>query len=150
MLTYILRSLAIKQRYIEIDEFDRGPRNVFNLGHSFGHAIEAATNFEVPHGIAVTIGMDVALEVAFGLGLTEESTVTRMRPVLRQNAADYGGLSVPMGIFFKALCKDKKNISNDTVTVILPLRGGKIETSVQPFNDRFRALCSGYFDKAVT
>src|SRR2546430_1265983 len=57
MLAFIRRSLEIKQGLIEIDEFDRGPRNIMNYGHSFGHAIEAATDFTVPHGIAVTMGM---------------------------------------------------------------------------------------------
>ena len=33
---------------VERDEFDRGPRMVLNYGHSFGHAIESATDFAVP------------------------------------------------------------------------------------------------------
>ena len=52
----IFRSLSIKKAMIERNEFDQGPRNVFNYGHSFGHAIESATHFEVPHGIAVSFG----------------------------------------------------------------------------------------------
>ncbi len=35
---------------------DQGIRNVFNYGHSFGHAIEIAINFSISHGIAVIIG----------------------------------------------------------------------------------------------
>ncbi|MEK7862885.1 MAG: 3-dehydroquinate synthase, partial [Chloroflexota bacterium] len=58
--SYIRASLEIKRRIIEEDEFDRGIRNVMNYGHSFGHAIESATAYAVPHGIAVTIGMDMA------------------------------------------------------------------------------------------
>ncbi|MEO8162360.1 MAG: iron-containing alcohol dehydrogenase [Ilumatobacteraceae bacterium] len=50
---YTLGSLLIKKRFIELDEFDSGIRNIFNFGHSFGHAIEAATGFAIPHGIAV-------------------------------------------------------------------------------------------------
>jgi 3-dehydroquinate synthase len=45
---------------IEIDDFDAGSRKVFNYGHTFGHAIEAASGFGIPHGIAVSIDMDVA------------------------------------------------------------------------------------------
>ena len=40
-----------------------------NYGHSFGHAIESATNYSIPHGIAVTIGMDIANYVASKLGV---------------------------------------------------------------------------------
>src|SRR5581483_3202456 len=77
MLHYIRRSLDIKKRIIEIDEFDRGPRNVMNYGHSFGHAIESATDFAVPHGIAVTLGMDLANYTAVRTGRTGEAFFQR-------------------------------------------------------------------------
>ena len=60
MEKFIFNSLLMKKKLIEIDEFDTGLRNIMNYGHSFGHAIETATNYEIPHGIAVTIGMDIA------------------------------------------------------------------------------------------
>ena len=56
MMRMIIKSLEIKKEYIEKDEFDKGPRNIFNYGHSFGHAIESATEFKIPHGIAISIG----------------------------------------------------------------------------------------------
>ena len=59
LLGYIRAALRIKQPYIEIDEFDREIRNIFNYGHSFGHAIESATHYAIPHGVAVTIGMEI-------------------------------------------------------------------------------------------
>ncbi len=68
MVQFIRASLLFKKRLIELDEFDVGPRNVMNYGHSFGHAIETATNYGIPHGIAVTIGMDMANFVASKLG----------------------------------------------------------------------------------
>ena len=148
MLDYIHRSLAIKQRYIEIDEFDRGARNVFNFGHSFGHAIEAATDFAVPHGIAVTIGMDVALDVGHGLGMTEPRTVERMRPVLQRNARGYHKVPVPLTLFLAALGKDKKNTGTGTATVILPLGAGKVERVTVDMDDRLKKLCADYFKSA--
>ena len=57
---FILESLAIKKDMIERDEFDRNQRRVFNYGHTFGHAIEAISKYEISHGIAVTLGMDLA------------------------------------------------------------------------------------------
>jgi 3-dehydroquinate synthase len=62
-------SLAIKRRYIEDDEFDRGRRNLLNFGHCFGHALETTTGFVVPHGQAVTVGMLLADSVAVDRGL---------------------------------------------------------------------------------
>ena len=56
----IYNSLMIKKDYVEIDEFDVKERQIFNYGHSFGHAIESLTNYKIPHGIAVSFGMDMA------------------------------------------------------------------------------------------
>lgn len=50
-------SLRTKKWFIEIDEFDEKERLLLNFGHTFGHAIEGATDFEVSHGIAVGVGM---------------------------------------------------------------------------------------------
>ena len=63
-------SLTIKKRFIEEDEYDKGIRNLLNYGHTFGHAYESATDYAIPHGIAVTLGVLTAtfLLVAPGLG----------------------------------------------------------------------------------
>lgn len=50
-------TLKTKKRFIEEDEFDAGIRLLLNFGHTFGHAIEAATQFKVTHGVAVGLGM---------------------------------------------------------------------------------------------
>ena len=57
-------SLNAKKWFIEIDEFDKKERKLLNFGHTFGHAIEAASYFTIPHGIAILIGMKVALNFA--------------------------------------------------------------------------------------
>ena len=56
----IKRSLNIKKKFIEKDEFERKERIFLNYGHTFGHAIESTSNFKIPHGIAVSIGMHMA------------------------------------------------------------------------------------------
>ena len=62
-------SLRIKLPFIEEDEFDMGRRNLLNFGHCFGHALEAATEYEVSHGQAVVLGMLLAEVVAERRGL---------------------------------------------------------------------------------
>ena len=62
--TGVLNSLGIKQGYISEDEFDTGRRNLLNFGHCFGHALEAHSNFAIPHGQAIVIGMLLANRVA--------------------------------------------------------------------------------------
>jgi 3-dehydroquinate synthase len=54
-------SLMSKKWFIEVDEFDSAERKMLNFGHTFAHAIETASDFNVPHGISVGIGMLAAL-----------------------------------------------------------------------------------------
>lgn len=66
--------LCIKRAYFESDEFDKGRRNLCNYGHCFGHALESASAFSIPHGQAVLVGILVADRVAEARGLiTEEA-----------------------------------------------------------------------------
>ena len=53
----ILTALTIKKSVIEIDQFETDIRKGLNYGHTFGHVLESISNYEIPHGIAVTIGM---------------------------------------------------------------------------------------------
>lgn len=146
MMDYIRRSLAVKQRYIEIDEFDQGPRNVFNYGHSFGHAIEAATDFAIPHGIAVTIGMNMANYVSAGLGVGSEEHFRRMRPVMRRNYDGFERHPVPLDRFLKALSQDKKNQGRGSVTLILPDREAHVFKDKYPMDERLATLCRTYLE----
>jgi len=53
----IVNSLLAKKHFIEIDEFDKKERLLLNFGHTFGHAIEGASHYGIPHGIAVGLGI---------------------------------------------------------------------------------------------
>lgn len=57
-------TLRTKKKFIEEDEFDQGVRLLLNFGHTFGHAIEAASHFAITHGVAVGLGMLVAIEIS--------------------------------------------------------------------------------------
>jgi 3-dehydroquinate synthase len=67
-LEIISLSLFTKRWFIEIDEHDHKERQLLNFGHTFGHAIEGAANFAIPHGIAVGMGMLAAIECARLIG----------------------------------------------------------------------------------
>lgn len=58
--TLIYNSLLIKKEVIQIDEFDKSYRKALNYGHSVGHVLEKLTDFKIPHGQAVSIGIIVA------------------------------------------------------------------------------------------
>lgn len=117
---YTRAALVIKQAYIEKDEFDRGIRNVFNYGHSFGHAIESAANYAVPHGIAVAMGMDAANALSVARGLTPAEHHSRMHGPLRSLYREYQGLDLSLDAVFAAMMSDKKNTSS-ALGLILPV-----------------------------
>lgn len=60
--------LRKKSKIIQEDEFDRGLRKLLNFGHTFGHAIESTSNYAIPHGSAIIIGMLIANEISLNLG----------------------------------------------------------------------------------
>jgi 3-dehydroquinate synthase len=73
MLRGVENALAIKISYITEDEFDLGRRNFLNYGHCFGHALEATSDYAIPHGQAVVLGMILANSVAIRRGLLSPS-----------------------------------------------------------------------------
>lgn len=145
MLSYIKRSLEIKKNIIEQDEFDAGIRNKMNLGHTFGHAIESATNFGVPHGVAVTIGIDMANFMSVQFDRMHKEHFDRMHPTLKLNFCGYEVTDIPKEKFFAAISKDKKN-TDSKLCLILP-DAAAIPQRVECDNDEyFRESCSIYFD----
>jgi 3-dehydroquinate synthase len=139
-------ALEIKKKLVEIDEFDRGPRMVMNYGHSFGHAIETATEFAVPHGIAVTIGVDMANFVAVRMGRMAVGQFNRMHPTLRKNYQEFEAAKIPLDLMLGALGRDKKNIGKDLV-LILPDKDARIERVLVPAGGNFPDYCREFLDR---
>ncbi len=76
----IRRSCEAKAEVVSADEREAGARALLNLGHTFGHAIEAGVGYgEWLHGEAVAAGTMLAAEVSRRLGLIDERDVERMR-----------------------------------------------------------------------
>ncbi len=61
-------SLRTKKWFVEVDEFDKAERQLLNFGHTFGHAIEGATEFRISHGVAVGLGMLASIRFAQAAG----------------------------------------------------------------------------------
>ena len=140
----IERSLLIKKQMVEIDEFDRGPRRVFNYGHTFGHALEASTNFAVPHGIAVAYGIDLANMIASKLGLIDISLRNRIRPIL-QDIFDICPIpSFEIDSYLEALMKDKKVTSGKLNAIMTRGLGDMYQTPIE-LTDEIKNLISNFF-----
>lgn len=105
----IKKSLSIKKGYIEIDEFDKNERIVFNYGHTFGHAIESITNYGIPHGVAVSFGMDMANFISWKKGYIEKEDMLRAQNVFKTIWKGYSIDNISLSELIGAMEKDKKN-----------------------------------------
>ncbi len=86
----VRRCAAYKTALCLRDPHDHGPRHALNLGHTFGHAVEAASGYELPHGRAVALGMLAALRLS-GRDATPVEEVLAPEPVPRRPRAGLGG-----------------------------------------------------------
>ena len=143
---YIQESLRIKKEMIEIDEFDKGPRRKFNYGHTFGHAIEALTNYEINHGQAVTIGMDLANYISLNLGFITEVIYLEMNKLLKMNFPYFNIGNYNIEEYFQLLGKDKKN-TNTNLTCILMDGPGKLKVYEMEMNLQNKNIIGNYFKK---
>jgi len=72
LATAITKSCTHKAAVVAEDEKEQtGARALLNLGHTFGHGIEAAAQFNIPHGHCVAVGMALAFELSVSLGQCE-------------------------------------------------------------------------------
>lgn len=84
LLDVVTRCVAVKASIVSSDENERGVRAHLNYGHTFGHAIEHASEFRgMRHGEAVALGMMAAAYLARELGRIDEDVVQTHRRVLR-------------------------------------------------------------------
>ena len=144
----IHRSLQIKKAVIEIDEFDRNQRLLFNYGHSFGHAIESLTAYRVPHGIAVSYGMDLANYLSMHLGYISQDLYKEIHALLRKNWDGFELGRIDTDTFIGALKKDKKNIDSQVVVILTKGIGRMFKTTL-PINTENERWIDRYFEKVV-
>ena len=115
--------ISMKRDVVEEDEFDTGARQYLNLGHTFGHAVEAASAFSISHGCAVSIGMVMMTRAAVKKGYCKEDTLEQLIALLKQyhlpTEVPYPALSL-LGI----VRSDKKTMGG-TVTLVVPEKIGR-------------------------
>lgn len=83
LLTQIIkRCCELKSEVVNKDEKEKSYRRILNFGHTIGHAIEKLSEYKIPHGYAVSIGMCVEAEMAFRLKIIESESVLKLRMLL--------------------------------------------------------------------
>ena len=105
----ILRSCEIKADIVRRDEREQGDRALLNLGHTFGHAIEAATGYtEWLHGEAVGAGLLIAADMSRELGLLGAADVARVARLLQMAGLPTGAPRVGAARALDYMRVDKK------------------------------------------
>src|SRR5690242_67227 len=105
----IHRSCEIKAEIVGRDEREQGDRALLNLGHTFGHAIESATNYTTwLHGEAVGAGMLLAADMSKRLGWMTAADVERVEAILRRFGLPVDVSALSAGTLAEKMKIDKK------------------------------------------
>lgn len=80
----IARAITLKSRVVARDPYERGERRTLNLGHTLGHALEAASGFTLRHGEAVAMGLAASARASARLGLLDPEVAARIEALLER------------------------------------------------------------------
>jgi shikimate kinase/3-dehydroquinate synthase len=107
--TLVAQAIQVKINIIQEDPFDRGRRNVLNLGHTFAHAIEIVSRHAVRHGEAVAMGLAAVANLSARLGYCPATLQTRIEAALEAAALP---TRIPADVhperLYKTMSLDKK------------------------------------------
>lgn len=117
--------VSMKRDVVEEDEFDTGKRQLLNLGHTFGHAIEQKSHFQMTHGHAVAIGMHLIAKAAEAKGIAEKGTAAAIAKALEQNQLPKETEFSPAEVAEGTL-RDKKR-RGGTISFVFPKKIGACE-----------------------
>ncbi len=120
LLNLIYTCVKIKKRIIEEDEREeKGIRTVLNFGHTIAHGIEAASNYRISHGKAVSLGIISALHVSLKEKILKNKEVTARTERLLKNIGLPLKIKIDKRKVMQAIKKDKKFIRGKTRMVLL-------------------------------
>lgn len=121
LAVYIKNSLEFKKKFIEEDEFDKGVRILLNFAHTFGHAYETASEYAIPHGSAVALGMMTANNISVQRGLISQQYASRIENVCRKilTNIDIKKQWFDLKTVVSAIRKDKKQTNKEITAVLI-------------------------------
>jgi len=118
----IYESCRLKAEVVSKDEKEGGLRRILNFGHTIGHAIEAELNYQVPHGLAVAVGMAVEAKISEKLGICRQEVAGEVIELLSRLELPFRlshlALSLEPKRLLLHLSKDKK-VWKGKLTIVL-------------------------------
>lgn len=137
----VCRCVQIKSEVVSADERESGRRRVLNFGHTFGHALEAATEYgRLLHGEAVALGMLVAMELSVELAGISRDDLDPARSLLDRM---FGALSFPdvgFDTLAAVMARDKKVVQGNMIWVLLSKPGRPVLVEVKSMSAVARAF----------
>jgi shikimate kinase/3-dehydroquinate synthase len=126
----VRRAMAVKLTVIQADPYERGQRAVLNLGHTVGHALEKVSDFAIPHGEGVAIGIVVEAHLAVKIGLAQPGLPQQLAETLSRLGLP---TALPVGTDLASLQQamqvDKKR-ADGVVKFSLPVHIGQVQPGV--------------------
>jgi shikimate kinase/3-dehydroquinate synthase len=133
----VRRAARVKIRVVEEDPFERrGPREALNFGHTLGHGIEANSDFGIPHGEAVAIGMIAESKLAEKIGIAESNLSGRLTELLSAFELPVRH-SAPVEKVLGYVHSDKKR-RGGRVKWALPVTAGKVRVGLDVADEDVR------------
>jgi len=132
----VAKSCETKARIVAEDEFEAGKRALLNLGHTFGHALEAECGYDgtLLHGEGVAIGMAMALDASVRLGLAPQQDLARylahLKSVNMMAAASQIGKAMDADTLLAHMSQDKKVDAGEIVFILGPIGGAATHKGV--------------------
>lgn len=131
MAELIGRCCLIKAEVVAADEREADLRRILNYGHTIGHAVEAASSYRLPHGLAVSIGMVAVNWLAVDMGLLAVTDAARIAALLEIYGLPVripGGLGISQ---IKGYLKTDKKSVGGQIFYVLPEEIGKVKISAE-------------------
>jgi 3-dehydroquinate synthase len=127
--TRILEKIAgwncrIKASVVEEDPTEKNKRRILNYGHTIGHAVESACNYQLLHGQCVAIGMIAVGMMEQALGMVNDDRIERIEAILKKLGMPTGiSTGVKMEQLMDLLLLDKKAVGKRPWFVLLERLG---------------------------
>jgi shikimate kinase/3-dehydroquinate synthase len=126
-LSWIIhQAVAVKVAVVEADPYERGRRAVLNLGHTFGHAFEVLSDYQLRHGEAVAMGTATAARLAVELGHCPSHVGQRILVLLDHLGLPTAPPDYDPETVWRAMTSDKKKQGRQ-LRFVLPLDIGQVD-----------------------
>lgn len=120
------RAVRVKVAVVQEDPFEQGQRAALNLGHTFGHAFETLSGYQLRHGEAVSIGLAAATRLAARLELCAPTLIERVESLLARLDLPIRAQGYAPKQVLAAMATDKKRVGSG-LRFVLPRAVGDVD-----------------------